>query len=274
MPGTAPLTVLPVPVGYDISGAAPMAVFKRSDGMLVWNTTGGSNWVPYPAGRRMIQADASGAPTQTIPGFTWANGSFLPTSGQLAPGNYGGTGALSCTTPYVWNGTQCVLPNAAVPPSSAPPAGTPPAGFTVVGNDSSGNPIFANPQGVLYSWTGSGMQLWSGQLASSSSAAAQMQAALQNALAQGQSAQQAAAAALQQAQSAGVAVTPQLQQQVATQTQATQAAPIAAGVGGGLSLSSTASMLSIAAAVVGLMFATAHPAGRTPRRRSRGRRRA
>jgi hypothetical protein len=143
----------------------------------------------------------------------------------------------SCVSPYVWNGTQCVLPAAAVPPSQNPgTAPSVPAGFQVVGTDANGNAIFSNPQGVLYSWTGSGMQIWSGQLATNSSAAAQMQAALQNALAQGQSSAQAAAAALQQAQSAGVANTPQLQDQVAQQVAATSAAPvqpIAAGIGTG-----------------------------------------
>lgn len=143
----------------------------------------------------------------------------------------------SCTSPYVWNGTQCVLPASAVPPSQNPgTTPTVPAGFQVVGTDSSGNAIFSNPQGVLYTWTGAGMQIWAGQLASNSSPAAQMQAALQNALAQGQSTAQAAAAALQQAQTAGVANTPQLQDQVAQQVAATSAAPVqpvAAGFGTG-----------------------------------------
>lgn len=183
----------------------------------------------------------------------------------------------ACAPPYVWNGTQCVLPVNAVPPSAAPPAGAvPPSGFSPVGNDASGNPIFANPQGVLYSLTGTGMQIFSGQLASGSSAAAQMQAALQNALAQGQSAQQAAAAALQQAQSAGVQVTPAVQQQVAAQVDATQTAPVqtaphAAGFGAGLG--NTAALLSIGATVLGLMFATARPKGSPARRPRRSRRR-
>jgi hypothetical protein len=138
-----------------------------------------------------------------------------------------------------------------------------------VGSDAFGNPIYSSPQGVLYQWTGAGLQQFSGQLAQGASPAAQMQTAIQNALTQGQSAQQAAAAALQQAQSAGVAVTPQLQQQVATQTEATQAAPVTAGAGGGLSLGTTASILSIAAAVTGLLFATARPAGRARGRRRR-----
>ncbi len=178
--------------------------------------------------------------------------------------------ATSCAAPYVWNGTQCVLPVSAIPPPPPPPpaATAPPTNYSPVGTDAAGNPIFANAQGVLYSWTGTAMQIFNGQLAAGNSSAAQMQAALQNALSQGQSAQQAAAAALQQAQSAGVAVTPQLQQQVAAQVDATQAAPIqpvTAGIGG--SLGNTAAIISIAATVLGLMFATAHPAPRRGKRR-------
>lgn len=171
--------------------------------------------------------------------YVW-NGSqcVLPASTSSSAPNQAPTQTpASCGLPYVWNGTQCVLPLGAVPPSQNPNT-TPsvPSGFAAVGTDSSGNPIFANPQGVLYSWTGSGMQIWSGQLAQGSSAAAQMQAALQNALAQGQSPAQAAAAALTQAQSAGVSNTPQLQDQVAQQVGATQGAPVqplAAGIGTG-----------------------------------------
>ncbi len=217
--------------------------------------------VPVPV------AFAAAPPTMAAPvcaaPYVW-NGTqcALPAStGATTPGVV--PTAQQCAPPYVWNGTQCVLPTNAVPPSTAPPPASVPANFSPVGTDASGNPIFASPQGVLYSWSGAGMTQFNGQLSQGSSAAAQMQAALQNSLAQGQSAQQAAAAALQQAQSAGVAVTPQLQQQVAAQTEATQAAPIAAGVGGGLSLGNTAAILSIGATLLGLAFATARPAKRT-----------
>lgn len=225
--------------------------------------------------------------------YAWVNGSLVPsvqssTAAGCMPGAlWNGTQCVmpgpvlgpvptvgSCTAPYVWNGTQCVLPNNAIPPSPPPASTAPPASYSPVGSDSAGNAIYANAQGVLYSWTGTGMQIFNGQLAAGNSSAAQMQAALQNALAQGQSAQQAAAAALQQAQSAGVAITPALQQQVAAQVDATQAAPIqpiAAGVGSGLG--NTAAIISIAATVLGLMFATARPAasagtGKKRRRRA------
>lgn len=198
--------------------------------------------------------------------YAFINGNLTPTTistGQVSA-------AASCVAPYVWNGTQCVLPSNAVPPAPPPSTATVPSTYSAVGVDASGNTIYASPQGVLYSLTPSGMQIFAGQLASGNSAAAQMQAALQNSLAQGQSAAQAAAAALQQAQSAGVAVTPQLQQQVAAQVDATQAAPvqpITAGVGGGLG--TVASVVSILAAVVGLAFATARPVKQPGRRRRR-----
>lgn len=204
--------------------------------------------------------NGNGYPLYTKPGMTvvyaLVNGALVPTTMSTATAPT----VSNCAAPYVWNGTQCVLPNNALPPPQPLPASIlPPPSYSQVGTDASGNTIYANPQGVLYSWVGTGMQIFSGQLASGNSSAAQMQAALQNALAQGQSSQQAAAAAIQQAQSAGVAVTPQLQQQVAAQVDATQAAPLqpvaAAGIGGGLG--TVASVVSIAAAVLGLMFATA-----------------
>lgn len=210
-----------------------------------------------------------------VPGlFAWIDGNLEPTAISLGAVS----GAGRCSAPYVWNGTQCVLPNNALPPATqgwtvTAGEGTPPpvpSNYTAVGADANGRTIYASPQGVLYSATPSGLQIFSGQLASGNSAAAQMQAALQNSLAQGQSSQQAAAAALQQAQSAGVAVTPQLQQQVAAQVDATQAAPvqpIAAGTG--MSLGTTASVVSIVAAVLGLAFATARPVKQPGRRRRR-----
>jgi hypothetical protein len=134
--------------------------------------------------------------------------------------------------------------------SAAP---SPPAGFTVIGSDSAGTPVFVNGAGVLYQWTGTGMQIFSGQLATNSGMAAQLQAAIQSALAQGQSAQQAAQAALATAQSQGVPVTPALQAQVADQTVAAATAPriTEAGIGGGLS--GTTGLLAVAG-VLGLMF--------------------
>jgi hypothetical protein len=205
--------------------------------------------------------------------YAFINGNLVPTT--ISTGAV--SAAANCAAPYVWNGTQCVLPNNALPPTPPQATATVPSNYSAVGVDAAGNTIYSSPQGVLYSWTGSGMQIFSGQLASGNSAAAQMQAALQNSLAQGQSAQQAAAAALQQAQSAGVAVTPQLQQQVAAQVDATQAAPvqpIAAGLGMGGSLGTAASVVSIVAAVLGLALATARPVkhsgGRPQRRAARG----
>jgi hypothetical protein len=190
--------------------------------------------LPAPASQMPLPVSPSSA--CSLP-YVW-NGSqcVLPGSTASAGPNQAPTQSpSSCLPPYVWNGTQCVLPTTALPPSQNPgTAPSVPSGFAAVGTDSNGNPIFSNPQGVLYTWTGAGMQIWSGQLASGSSAAAQMQAALQNALAQGQSGAQAAAAALQQAQTAGVANTPQLQDQVAQQVGATQSAPVqAAGFGTG-----------------------------------------
>ncbi len=174
-------------------------------------------------------SSACGAP------YVW-NGSqcVLPASTPAsAPNPIQTQTPASCVSPYVWNGTQCVLPAAAVPVTPGAGQGAvyqgPPAGYSMVGTDSSGVPVYANAQGVLYQWSGQpggGMSIWAGQLASNASAAAQMQAALQNALAQGQSSAQAAAAALQQAQTAGVANTPQLQDQVAQQVAATQSAPV------------------------------------------------
>jgi hypothetical protein len=217
-----------------------------------------------------VGTDANGNGVYSKPGFAqqyaFMSGTLQPITVSTASPN-----SSTCASPYVWNGTQCVLPNAAVPAQPAQSTAAPPTNYSQVGTDSAGNTIYANAQGVLYSWTGTGMQIFSGQLATGNSSAAQMQAAIQNALAQGQSSQQAAAAALQQAQTAGVAVTPQLQQQVAAQVDATQTAPvqpIAAGVGSGSSLGNTAAIISIAATVLGLMLATAHPA-KQPRVRKR-----
>lgn len=209
--------------------------------------------LPPPA----IQTPTMGTECRT--GYVW-NGSqcVLPTS---APGTV--PTAASCQPPYVWNGTQCVIPNNAIPPDGSqwhgPQPLTAPAGWVNVGNDAQGNPIFANPQGVLYSGVSGGWQIFSGQLATGSSSAAQMQAALQNALAQGQSAQQAAAAALYQAQQSGVAVTPQVQQQVAAQVGATQSAAIQPTTAG-LGASGMAGWIGAGAAVLGLILATARPA--------------
>ncbi len=186
--------------------------------------------------------------------------------------------APTCAAPYVWNGSQCVLPTAqgSASPQTPIPTGantpTPtPAGpaapvtnaaqpgnvaamggqWTNVGADIAGNPVFSDAKGVLYQWNGNSMSYFNGQLASGQSTAAQMQAAIQQALAQGASQQQAAASALSQAQSAGVQVTPALQSQVATQAAVTAAAPASAGIFE--SVGSTGIMVA-GLAVVGLLF--------------------
>ena len=120
--------------------------------------------------------------------------------------------------------TQAIKPTA-VTSSPAPTPAAQPVGFSQVGTDANGNPVFASPQGVLYTWNGASMVLFNGQLASGSSLAAQLQQAIQTALAQGQSQAQASQTALAQAQAAGVQVTPQVQQQVADQTAVTASAP-------------------------------------------------
>jgi hypothetical protein len=104
-------------------------------------------------------------------------------------------------------------------------AANPPTGFTQIGTDTNGNPVFATPQGMLYTWNGTAMQLFTGSLASGQSVAAQVQAAIQQALAQGQSAQQAAQSAIAQVQSQGAPITPADQSAFAQQAAATAAAP-------------------------------------------------
>lgn len=142
-------SVAPVPVGYDISGPAPFAVFHRSDGVLVWDTTGAGNWVPYPPGRQMVPADASGAPTQSVPGFVYTgSGQFYPTagmsnlpavSGPLSP--YASGGALTTNTQA---GTS---PFASTAPSYIPYA-PPSAPLPTVGT----TPITAGIGSGLPSW--------------------------------------------------------------------------------------------------------------------------
>lgn len=143
------------------------------------------------------------------------------------------TAAPSCTAPLVWNGSQCVqqAPTtvAPAPVAAALPvamvAASPPAGFNQVGTDTAGNPVFQSSAGMLYEWNGSAMQLFAGSLSSGQSAAAQIQAAIQQALAQGQSAAQAAQSAIAQAQAQGVPITPAQQPALQQQAAATAAAP-------------------------------------------------
>lgn len=178
---------------------------------------------------------------------------------------------LRCTAPLVWNGTQCVQPTVPPPAATAPaptppPAAAVPSGFTVVGNDSTGNPIFASPQGVLYSWNGSTMAQFTGTLPSNASQASQMQAAIQQALAQGYSSGQAAQMALAQQQAAGATVPPAIQAQAATQAATTAAAPTTAAAGvapGGM-----IGIAAVGATVLALIFATARPAGKPRRARA------
>jgi outer membrane lipoprotein SlyB len=165
----------------------------------------------------------------------------------------------SCTPPLVWNGSQCVAPpttaaattttatTTALPVATV--AASPPAGFTVIGNDTNGNPVFSNAQGVLYQWNGAAMQLFTGQLASGQSVAAQIQAAVQAALAQGQSTTQAAQTAIAQAQSQGLPVTQAMAPQIADQATAAAAAPT---VTAGVAASGTSDWLWIAGAAAGL----------------------
>jgi len=131
-----------------------------------------------------------------------------------------------------------------------------PGGFAVVGTDTNGNPVYANSQGVLYTWSGTQMMAFTGQLAANSNAMAQIQAAIQSALSQGQSQQQATQTALQAAQTQGVPITPALQTQVADQAAVTATAPQTAGVAG----SGWMGALVAAGTVAALLFATARPA--------------
>lgn len=190
----------------------------------------------------------------------------------------GSAAAPLCASPYVWNGSQCVMPTSQgsaspqtpIPTGATTPTPTPVAAaapvtnasqpgnvaamggqWTNVGSDIAGNPVFSDAKGVLYQWNGNAMVYFNGQLASGQSPAAQMQAAIQQALAQGASSSQAAASALSQAQSAGVQVTPALQSQVATQAAVTAAAPASAGVFE--SVGSTGVIVA-GLAVVGLLF--------------------
>jgi hypothetical protein len=151
-------------------------------------------------------------------------------------------------------------PPAAVPGATVPPTAVPPAGFNVVANDANGNPIFANPQGVLYQWTGTSMVQFTGTLGTNSSQAAQMQAAIQNALAQGYSSAQAAQAAVAQQQAAGQTIPPAIQTQVAEQASTTAAAATVAPTTAGLSLTGTTGLLAVGLTILGVMFATARPA--------------
>lgn len=170
----------------------------------------------------------------------------------------------SCTAPLVYNGTQCVMPSTPAPAPTAPTtpvaavAAAPPAGFTQIGTDATGNPVFSNPQGMLYQWNGTAMQLFSGQLASGQSMGAQIQAAIQQALAQGQSAQQAAQTAIAQAQSQGLPITPAAQPAIAEQAAVTAATPSVATAG--FAPTGMSGWLAVGAGLLLLMFATAHPA--------------
>jgi len=176
----------------------------------------------------------------------------------------------TCPPGYVWNGSQCVLPTA----QSAPPApvgvnpqpvvtpaqvaAQPPAGYTAVAADLNGNPVFASPQGVLYTWTGSAMQMFTGQLAPNQSAAAQMQTSLQQSLAQGLSPQQAAASALAQGQAMGLPVSAAYQAPVADQAAITAAAPTTP-ITAGIDLKGGLGMVAAAVTILGFLFATARP---------------
>ena len=184
---------------------------------------------------------------------------------------------IQCTAPLVWNGTQCVLPTssqstAPAPPAAAPSAAPPsvPSSYTQVGADANGHPVFANPQGVLYQWNGTAFQQFTGQLASGSSVAAQVQAAIQAALAQGYTPAQAAQAAVAQQQAAGVQVPPQIIAQAPDQAAATAAAPATASTGGGF-LTGNTGLIAIGLAVIGFGLATAHPKNRNLGKRSRRR---
>jgi len=153
-------------------------------------------------------------------------------------------------------------------PTPIPPTTTNvPSGFNQVATDQAGNPVFANPQGVLYSWNGTAMQQFTGQLATGTSQAAQVQAAIQAALAQGYSAAQAAQSAIAQQQAAGVQVPPAIVAQAPAQAATTAAAPTVTTAGIGGALSGPGGIIAVGLTLVGLLFATARPApGRKGRR--------
>jgi len=184
--------------------------------------------------------------------------------------------APSCPSLYVWNGSQCVMPQVQGPVSAQTPTSTaattptptptapaaPTTGnapnvaavtgnWTQVGADAAGNAVFSDQKGVLYQWNGNSMVFFNGQLASGQSSAAQMQAAIQQALAQGATASQAAASAVAQAQATGVQVTPALQAQAADQAAITAAAPVSAGIFG--AAGGSTGILIAGLAVVGLL---------------------
>jgi hypothetical protein len=180
----------------------------------------------------------------------------------------------TCPPGYAWNGTQCVLPTAQSAPIVSPGvnpqpvvtpaqvAAQPPTGYAVVASDMNGNPVFVSPQGVLYTWTGSAMQMFTGQLAPNQSAAAQMQTALQQSLAQGLSPQQAAASSIAQGQAMGLPVSAALQAPVAEQAAITAAAPTSP-VSAGFDLKGSLGMVAAAVTILGFLFATARPKGRS-----------
>lgn len=187
-----------------------------------------------------------------------------------------------CPAPYVSNGTQCVLPSASqqtgpappsIPSASAPPSAAVPSSYNQVGTDANGVPVFANAQGVLYQYSGTGWTQFTGQLQNPASQQAALQAAIQAALAQGYSQQQAAAAALASQQSAGASVPPALVQSAPDQAAAAAAAPQSTPVAAAGStdfFSGNTGLVAIAVAVIGFGFVTAHPkkgAARRSRRR-------
>jgi hypothetical protein len=295
LPMPAPTAVVPAPVAaspntlqHDTNGSMPTpygTFVSQTNGSFMWFPPGATSAVDIAyspahtggAGTNQIQWTGSQVVATNSDGSQWA---FSPTAKQFVqisgPGSSPATTPVKaalptgpildslpgCAVPTVWNGTQCVapvpapVPLPAVPQQPLPTSG-PPAGFSQVGTDPNGVAIFANPQGVLYTWNGSGMQIFSGTLANSGgNLAAQVQAAIQQALSQGQSAQQAAQTALAQAQSTGAPITQASLPALTEQAQATAAAPVVAGVG-----TDVGKWVAMGAAVLVLLFATARPMG-------------
>lgn len=253
LPGTS--SAIDVAYSPQHTGGAGTLQIQWTGNQVVATNSDGSLWAFNPSTRQFVQISAATAVAPASP----------PVNAAPAP-------AVPVTIAHDQTGMPLVtLP--AIPPMVPPTQAQVPSGFNQVAVDQAGNPIFANAQGVLYAWNGAAMTQFTGQLGSASSQAAQVQAAIQAALAQGYSAAQAAQAAIAQQQAAGAQVPPSIMAQAPAQAAATAAAPQVeapqtAGIGG--ALSGSTGLIAVGLTVVGLLFATARPAGNVAKGRRRG----
>lgn len=255
--------------------ATPYGIFvSQMNGVFKWQAPGSSSAVDIAysptftrgAGTLQLQWTGNQVIANNSDGTVWG---FNPNAKQFVQI----TAAQAATpapapppAPVVITHDQTGMPVAVVtsppPPQQTvtPTQAQVPSGFNQVAVDQAGNPVFSNAQGVLYSWNGAAMVQFTGQLGGASSQAAQVQAAIQAALAQGYSAAQAAQAAIAQQQATGAQVPPAIIQQAPAQAAVTAAAPQTAGIGG--ALSGSTGLIAVGLTLVGLMFATARPAGK------------